>query len=58
MSSYQHAEVLEVVKLLKDRFAQLANKADILKAPELRALYAQLSQLPADQRGSFGKEES
>lgn len=36
--------------------AELPNKADILKAVELRALYAEIPKLPADQRGAFGKE--
>jgi len=54
--NYQNLKVQETADLLKGRFAELSNKADILKAVELRALYAEIPQLPADQRGMFGKE--
>lgn len=54
--SYQHPQVQQAAELLKDRFAGLANKADVLKAVELKALYAEIPQLPADQRGVYGKE--
>jgi phenylalanyl-tRNA synthetase alpha chain len=39
-----------------DRFGALENKADILKATELKALYAEIPALPAEQRAVFGKE--
>lgn len=42
--------------MLKARVAELANKADILKAVELKALFEELKVLPADQRAAFGKE--
>jgi phenylalanyl-tRNA synthetase alpha chain len=54
--SYQNPRIAEVAELLKARIAQLENKADILKATELRALYAEIPTLPAEQRGGFGKE--
>lgn len=54
--SYQNPRIAEVAELLKARIAQLENKADILKATELRALYAEIPTLPAEERGSFGKE--
>lgn len=53
---YQNTKVQEVAQLLKQRFAKLPIKADILKAPELRALYGEITQLPPEQRGSFGQE--
>ncbi len=54
--SYQNQKIADVAELLTKRFAELENKADILKAVELRALYAEIPTLPVDQRGSFGKE--
>ncbi len=42
--------------MLKRRFATLEHKADVLKAVELRALYAEIPALPAERRGTFGKE--
>jgi len=54
--NYQNQKVQEAADLLKGRFAELSNKADILKAVELRALYAEIPQLPAEERGAFGKE--
>jgi len=54
--SYQNPKVQEAADLLKSRFAELHNKPDILKAVELRALYAEIPTLPAEQRGTFGKE--
>lgn len=54
--SYQNAQIAEVAEMLQQRLATLPNKADILKAVELKALYEQLKTLPAEQRGSFGQE--
>lgn len=42
-------------QLLIDRFQTLDNKADILKAPELKDLFKQIPTLPADQRSDFGQ---
>jgi phenylalanyl-tRNA synthetase alpha subunit len=53
---YQNAKVRETAELLNARFAELADKRDILRAVELRALYAEIPQLPAEQRASFGQE--
>jgi phenylalanyl-tRNA synthetase alpha chain len=54
--SYQNPQVQQTAELLKSRFAELDTKADILKAVELKGLYAEIPQLPADQRGVYGKE--
>lgn len=54
--SYQNPKVQEAAELLKGRFSDLEHKADILKAVELRALYAEIPLLPANERGAFGKE--
>ena len=54
--SYQNARIAEVAEQLKTRLAELENKADILKATELRALYAEIPTLAPEERGAFGKE--
>ncbi|HTE58008.1 MAG TPA: phenylalanine--tRNA ligase subunit alpha [Verrucomicrobiae bacterium] len=54
--SYQNQKIAETAEVLKARLSQLDTKADILKATELKALYAEVRTLPADQRASFGKE--
>lgn len=54
--SYQNPKITEVAEELKKRFESLENKADILKAVELKALYAEIPSLPAEERASFGKE--
>lgn len=54
--SYQNSRVADVAALLKKRFDELPNKSDILKAVELKALYAEIPTLPAEQRAAFGQE--
>src|SRR5882757_8694594 len=54
--NYQNPQIAEVAKLLQERFAELTEKTDILKSPELRGLYAEIPTLPVEQRGDFGKE--
>lgn len=41
--------------LLMERFADLVDKSDILKAPELKNLYAEIPKLAPEQRGEFGR---
>ncbi len=54
--SYENPRIAEVAETLKARLNDLADKADILKAVELKALYTEIPTLPAEQRGAFGKE--
>ncbi len=54
--SYQNKRVVEVAELLKKRLGGLNDKADILKAVELKALFDELKTLPAEQKANFGKE--
>jgi phenylalanyl-tRNA synthetase alpha chain len=54
--NYQNTSVSEAANLLRDRFETLDQKSDILKATELRALYAQIPTVPAEQRAAFGNE--
>lgn len=53
---YQNEKTAEVARLLKDRLSSLDDKASILKATELRALYAEIPTLPAEERAAFGQE--
>ncbi|MFA5003869.1 MAG: phenylalanine--tRNA ligase subunit alpha [Candidatus Saccharimonadales bacterium] len=53
---YHNQKIAETAELLKERLSSLKNKAEILKAIELRALYAEIPTLPAEERGQFGKE--
>src|SRR5688572_19880025 len=54
--NYEHPRVNEVAAALKSRMQKLENKADIVKAVELKALYAEIPTLPAEERAAFGKE--
>ena len=54
--NYSNPRIAEVAAQLKDRLGTLSDKSDILKAVELKALFAEIPTLPADQRGAFGKE--
>jgi len=54
--SYENARIADVAGQLKSRFAELETKQDILKATELRALYAEIPTLAPEERGTFGKE--
>lgn len=54
--NYSNSRVAAVAEQLKKRFAELQDKAEILKAVELRALYGEIPTLPAEERGAFGKD--
>lgn len=54
--NYSNPRIAEVAATLKDRLGSLDNKSDILKAVELKALFAEIPTLPPEQRGPFGKE--
>lgn len=53
---YKNQQVAAAAAVLKQKMAELADKSAILRAPELRALYAQIPQLPVEQRAGFGQE--
>lgn len=53
---YQYPKVAETAELLKKRATELENKADVLKAIELRALYSEITLLPVEERADYGKE--
>ncbi|MEO8785380.1 MAG: phenylalanine--tRNA ligase subunit alpha [Candidatus Saccharimonadales bacterium] len=54
--SYKNAKIAEVAAKLAKRLEGLEVKASILRAPELKALAADLPLLPNDQKAAFGKE--
>ncbi|MEO5498981.1 MAG: phenylalanine--tRNA ligase subunit alpha, partial [Candidatus Saccharimonadales bacterium] len=49
------SDISKVRLLLLDRFETIENKADILKAPELRALFAQIPKLEPSERSVYGQ---
>jgi phenylalanyl-tRNA synthetase alpha chain len=53
---YENSRIADVAQQLISRFEQLQDKQEILKAVELKSLYAEIPKLPAEQRGAFGKE--
>ncbi|HSX24217.1 MAG TPA: phenylalanine--tRNA ligase subunit alpha [Candidatus Saccharimonadales bacterium] len=54
--TYKDPKVVAVAAVLKKRLAGMADKAAILKAVELKALYAEIPSLPAGKRAKFGQE--
>lgn len=54
--TYKNPRIAEIAEMLKKRVITLENKADILKAIELKALYDEIKTLHAEERGVFGKE--
>jgi phenylalanyl-tRNA synthetase alpha chain len=54
--SYQNPRIAETAELLQKRFAELENKAEILRAVELRALFDEIKTLPPAERAGYGQE--
>ncbi len=54
--AYQNPRIAKVAVLLKKRLKGLKNPSDILKAVELKALYAEIPQLDPKDRASYGKQ--
>ncbi len=54
--SYQNQQIADVAALLQERIETVEDKRVVLRAPELKALYAEIPQLPEDKRSSFGQE--
>src|SRR3989344_6844533 len=54
--SYKNKKIAGVAKELKARLAKLEDKAGILRSVELRALYAEISGLPQNERAAYGAE--
>lgn len=53
---YKNQRIASVASQLQARLPELENKADILRASELKALFAEIPALPAEKRAAFGKE--
>ncbi|HET8689984.1 MAG TPA: phenylalanine--tRNA ligase subunit alpha [Candidatus Saccharimonadales bacterium] len=51
----KNTELADVRAALLKRFDELENKADIMRSPELKQLYARIASLPDDQKADFGK---
>jgi len=54
--SYNNEQVAKTAELLKERFAGLENKQDILRSVELKALFDGVKNLPPEERSSYGQE--
>lgn len=54
--TYTNKKIADAAELLQKRFASLDDKAAILRATELKALYAELPLLANDQKATYGKE--
>ena len=54
--SYENDEIAKAAEILRVRLRELEDKAAILRAPELGALYAQIRTLPNEVKASFGRE--
>lgn len=54
--SYKNQKISDTANTLMHRLESLNNKADIFKATELRALYAEIPTLPQEERSAFGQE--
>src|SRR5689334_17908746 len=54
--NYQNPEIAAVAQQLTERFAGLENKAEILRAVELKALFDGIRSVPAEERSAYGQE--
>lgn len=54
--NYNHPRIAAAYEQLTTRLSGLADKSEILKATELKALYAEIPTLPPGERAAFGKE--
>lgn len=54
--SYDHKQIEKVATALQKRLATTDDKAAILRAPELKALAAEIPLLKPEERAAFGKE--
>jgi phenylalanyl-tRNA synthetase alpha chain len=54
--AYTFKEVAEVAESLKKQFESLQDKRAILRAPEIKALFLRIKDIPTDQKGKYGAE--
>lgn len=51
-----NTQIATTLAKLKQQLETLEHKRDIFKSPELRALYTQIKEVPAEQRPAFGQQ--
>lgn len=56
MTSYQNPQIAAVATRLTERLQTMPDKAEILKATELKALFDAIPTMPKEQRAAYGKE--
>ena len=54
--NYENPKIAATAELLRNRFTELREKADILKDPDFKSLATELPTLPVESRAAFGKE--
>ena len=54
--NYENSQIAEAAALLKARFEGLANKADIVRAPELKAIFDGIRLIEPERRSQYGQE--
>lgn len=54
--SYKHKKIADVAEALKKRLDSLDDKKSILRAVELKGLYAEIPSLDVEERASYGQE--
>ncbi|HEV2403153.1 MAG TPA: phenylalanine--tRNA ligase subunit alpha [Candidatus Saccharimonadales bacterium] len=54
--SYENPKIAGVAQTLKSRVGELEQASEVLKAVELKALYAELPTLPLGERAGFGRQ--
>jgi phenylalanyl-tRNA synthetase alpha chain len=54
--TYKNPRIVEAAAKLREIFDGLAEKRQILRSVELRALFDEIKTMPAEERGSFGKD--
>ncbi|PID30942.1 phenylalanine--tRNA ligase subunit alpha [Candidatus Saccharibacteria bacterium] len=54
--NYENPEIAAAAEVLYERLATLENKAAVLRAPELAALYARIRTLAPEAKAGFGRE--
>ena len=54
--TYKNSKIAEIAEILFSKIDTLEDKKQIMRAPELRALYAEIPQLDDSEKAEFGKE--
>lgn len=54
--SYSNPKIANLAEVLTRRLAETEDKSSVLKSQELKALYAEIPLLPAEERADFGRQ--